>query len=383
MTTWGPPLIGGVASQGSVGFSLQPTILSAFFVVAVPAISLGAPETAFNRSLAFPETPATATSQFKASLPPTTLRSLSLETIADYVVKLKPYAYHSPADLTILLQAPRAFITPTATLLAIVSILPHASLWGLVASISLLFSPLPFDLNPATIGALFLAPFLLSAAAVALPALAPRWQTRFTPKTHMLALAAGTALAFIGILTFGLHLNDAMTPPPQPEPSLSPTPDTITPTTSPTPPPISPFALNYLAPRANLPALSFLLGLLAAGASLLDATAPPLIRASTSFTSANLASATRNTADMTAAVTCWRAVAAGAFVIGVPNAVWWWDGLRGFCLAVGVVQVVVAAVVGAVWWLWGEGVRRWDGRVMGLVDLEGLRSGTGSFFDLD
>ncbi|KAH6856305.1 hypothetical protein B0I37DRAFT_425528 [Chaetomium sp. MPI-CAGE-AT-0009] len=347
-TTWGPPLIGGVASQGSAGFSLQPTILSAFFVVAVPAIALGAPETAFHRTLAFPETPATATSEFKTPLPPRPLRLLSLETVSDYVVKLKPYAYSSSADLTILLQAPRAFITPTAALLALVSVLPHASLWGVTASISLLFSPLPFALNPGLIGALFLAPFLLSAAAVALPALTPRWQTHFTPKTHMLALTAGTALAFIGILTFGLHLNDAMTPPQQPP--LPPS-QTTTATTPPATnnPPISVFALDYLAPRANLPALSFALGLLAAGASLLDATASPLIRASTAFTSASLAAATRSTADMSAGVACWRALAAGAFVVAVPNAVWWWDGLRVFCLGVGAVQVVVAAGVGVVW----------------------------------
>lgn len=380
-TTWGPPLIGGVASQGSVGFSLQPTILSAFFVVAVPAIALGAPETAFDRTFAFPETPSTATSQFKPLLPPTPLRLLSLETVTDYVVKLKPYAYRGPANLTILLQAPRALITPTVVLLAIISFLPHASLWGLAGSLSLLFSPLPFTLSPATIGALFLGPFLLSTAATALPALLPRWQTHFTRKTHLLALAASTALAFTALLTFGLHLHDAMTPP------------TSTSTPSPTTPPISPFAPGYLPARVSLPALSFALALLAASSALLTATSLPLIRQSTAFTAPTLPTATRTTADMAAVATCWRSLAAGVFVVGVPNAVWWWEGVRGFCVAVGGVQVVVGGVVAGGWWWWGEGVvRGGDGWVLGLQQgkgggrgeggLEGVRRG-GSFFDLD
>ncbi len=372
-TTWGAPLLGGVASQGPTGAGLQSTILSAFFVVAVPAVALGVPETAFDRGFTIAQTPATATSQLKTSLPLAPRRIFSLETFIDYVVKLKPYGYSGPADLAILLQAPRALITPTTVLLAIVSLLPYSSLWGLTASLSLLFRPLPFILSPGTIGALFTAPFLLGTLAVALPALTPNWQTKFAPRTHMLALAIGTTLAFIGILTFGLHLDAAMTPPSADQTDTA---KDITPETT------TIYALEYLGPRVNLPAMSFVLGLLAAGAALLDATASPLIRASTSFTGSNFAVATRNTADMTAAVACWRALIAGVFVVGVPNVVWYWDGLRGFCIGVAIASVVVGAVVGMVWWLWGEGIRRWDGRVMGLVDLEGLKR-TGSFFDLD
>ena len=368
--TWGAPLLGGVASQGPTGAGLQSTILSAFFVVALPAVALGVPETAFDRAFTIAQTPATAASQFKTSLPLTPRRLLSLEAFTDYVVKLKPYGYRGAADLTILLQAPRALITPTTALLAVVSLLPYSSLWGLTASLSLLFRPLPFVLSPATIGALFTAPFLLSTLAVAAPALTPNWQTKFRPRTHMLALASGAALAFVGLLTFGLHLDAAMTPPD--DAAGDDTKDGA----------VTVYALEYLAPRVSLPALSFVLGLLAAGAALLDATAAPLVRASTSFTGSNLAVATRNTADMAAAVACWRALAAGVFVLGVPNVVWWWGGLRGFCIGTAIAAVVVGAVVGTVWWLWGEGIRRWDGRVMGLVDLEGLKT-TGSFFDLD
>ncbi|KAK4238561.1 major facilitator superfamily domain-containing protein [Achaetomium macrosporum] len=368
-TTWGPPLLGGVTSQGPAGVSLQFMILSTFFVAAVPAIALGAPETAFDRTFVVAQTPVTAASQLKTSFLPAPRRFLSIETFTDYIVKLKPYAFRGPADRTILLQVPRAFITPTTALLAIVSLLPCSSLWGLAASLSLFFQPLPFILSPGTIGALFTAPFLLATAAVAAPAFLPRWQhTKFTPKAHMLALTCGSGLVFIGVLTFGLHLDNAMTPPPRP--------DDATTTT------ISIFALDYLASRVNLPAVSFVLGLLAAGAHVLAATAAPLIAKSTGFTGSNLAVSTRNTADMTAAVSCWRALMAGVFVMGVPNAVWWWDGLRAFCIGIGVAQVVVAAIVGTVWWFWGERIRRWDGRVMGLVDLEGLKR-TGSFFDLD
>jgi type IV secretory pathway TrbD component len=371
-TTWGSPLLGGVASQGPPGVSLQFVILSAFFVVAVPAVALGAPETTFDRTFVVAETPVTAGSQLKPSFPLLPRRRLSIETLTDYIVKLKPYAYRGRADSTILLQVPRAFITPTTALLAIASLLPTSSLWGIASSLSLFFQPLPFVLSPGALGALFTGPFLLATTAVAAPAFLPRWQqhTKFTPKAHVLALACGSSLVFIGILTFGLHLDEAMTPPP-------PRPDNGATTTAP-----SIFALDYLAPRVNLPAVSFVLGLLAAGAHVLAATAAPLIARSTAFTGSNLAVSTRNTADMTAGVACWRALMAGVFVMGVPNAVWWWDGLRAFCIGIGVAQVVVVAVVGVAWWFCGEQIRRWDGRVMGLLDLERLKR-TGSFFDLD
>jgi hypothetical protein len=371
-TTWGPPLIGGVASQGPAGFSLQFTILSAFFVVTVPAIALGVPETTFDRTFTIAQTPATAASQFKAPFSPTPWRLFSIDAVTDYIVKLKPYAYNGSADMTILLQAPRALVTPTTALLALTSFLPSSTLWGLATSLSLLFHPLPFNLPASTIGALFLAPLLLSTVATILPTfLPPLFQTqqprltRLATHQHTLTLATGAALSLTGLLTFGLHLSTAMTPP-------APAANNTT----------SLFAPTYLPPRANLPAASFALGLLAAGAALLDAAAAPLIQQSTAFTGANLAVATRNTADMAGAVACWRALGHGVFVLAVPSAVWWWDGLRGFCVAVGVVGAVVVGVAAGVWWAWGEGVRRWDGRVMGLVDLEGLRR-TGSFFDLD
>ncbi|AEO55009.1 hypothetical protein MYCTH_2298337 [Thermothelomyces thermophilus ATCC 42464] len=381
-TVWGPPLIGGAASQGPSGFSLQPTILSAFFVVTVPAIALGVPETAYDRTPPYLQTPSTSNSEFKGSTPLTPRRVPLLEAIADYMVKLKPKAYSSKADLRTLLQAPRAFITPTTTMLALVSLLPYGSLWGLTASLSLLFYPLPFMLSPAVIGVIFLSPFLLSSAATAATAFLPAWQNRFAPRMHMVAIAAASAIGLTGLLTFGLHLNKAMTPPPEASPSASgniPTPEEQG---SHTAIRTSVFALSYLGPRANLPACSFALGLLAAAAALFHATAAPLIRASTSFTAANLAVATRITVDMTGGLAFWQALGAGIFVMGTPNAVWWWDGLKAFCVGVGAAQAAVAAAVGIVWWFCGDAIRRWDGRVMGLVDLEGLKR-AGSFFDMD
>lgn len=365
-TTWGPPLLGGVVSEKlSIGFCLQFVILSAFFFVAVPAITLGAPETVFERPYTLAQTPATGASRFKTSLPLGPRRTLSLETFNNYIVKMKPYSYSGSHDLATLLQAPRAFIAPTTVLVFLISLLPYGLLWGLYASLSLFFHPLPFLSSTTGIGALATGPLLLSTAVVAAFVFLPWWQTRFTPRAHMAAVAGGSGLAFIGVLTFGLHLDACMTQPQGDDGATT-----------------SVFAINFLGGNVNFPALSFVLGLVAAGAYVLDATVRPLIRASTMFTSSNLGVALRNTTDMSAGVSCWRATLAGVFVIAVPNAAWSWDGLRALCISVSIAQMVVAAVVGSVWWLWGEDIRRWDGRIMKLVDLDILKR-NGSFFDTD
>ena len=366
-TTWGPPLLGGVASDGPAGFGLQFTILSAFFVVAVPAITLGAPETVFDRAYTLAQTPATgfsSASKFKNSLPLAPRRLLSVEAFNNYIVKLKPYSYRGSTDTATLLQAPRAFVAPTTTLLFLVSLLPYGALWGFSASLSLLFHPLPFIRSAASIGTLSAGPWLLATTAVATFALLRWWQIRFNPRAHMGAIAGGSVLAFIGILTFGLHVDACMTRPENDDGTT-----TI-------------YAINYLGSNVNFPAVSFVLGLLAAGVYILDATVRPLIRSSTMFTSSNLGVALRNTTDMTGGVSCWRSVFAGVFVMAVPNAVWSWDGLRALCIGIAIAQMVIAAVVGSVWWLWNEHIRRWDGKVMRLVDLDMLKR-NGSFFDTD
>ena len=288
----------------------------------------------------------------------------------DYIVKLKPHSY-SPANFALsrstLLQAPLAFVAPTTLLLFLVSCLPYSILWGFTSSLSLLFHPLPFMLSPGSIGALFVAPFLLSTAAAAAFSLIRQWHARFSPRLHVAAIASGSALSFIGILVFGVHINSCMSRSPD---------DAESGTTS-------VYALEYLGAKVKFPAVSFVLGLLAAGALVIDATVRPLVRVSTAFTSSNLGVATRNTADMTAGVSCWRALVAGVCVIAVPNAAWAWDGLRALCIGFGIAQMVVGAVVGTVWWLWGDEIRRWDGKVMKLVDLDSIFKRTGSFFDAD
>lgn len=87
---------------------------------------------------------------------------------------------------------------------------------------------------------------------------------------------------------------------------------------------------------------------------------------------------------MDASVSVWRTFVAGMFVMGFPNAVCSWEGLKATCVGAGVVQVLLGMCVAGVWWFWDEEVRRADGRVMRCVDLGGLEGEReGSFFDLD
>ena len=415
--TWGPPLIGGVASESREGFSLQFMILSAFFVIAVPAIALGAPETGFDRAFATAQVPGTATSayQYQPSLPASPRRFFSLETFNNYIVKLKPYAYSGPADLTTLLQVPRAAITPTVGLITLVTFLPFAALWGLGTSFSLLLSPSPISISPSTAGTLFTSPWLLSTTVVAAASLLQLLPSHFfkklnspitlnialrwTPTIHILTIAAGTLLTFIGVLTLGLYLNSAMA--------------------------FFNFLLepseSNLSPKVNLAAVSFLFGLLAAGAYLLASTTAPLIASSTAFTSPSLAVATRNTADMTGAVICYRLLVSGIFAMAVPKALLGnvlvssssssllaegaqvmtfspsWSAVKSFGLGVAIAQLLIGVIVAVMWWVWGgsskpgeEGrpgeVKKWDGKVMKLVGGDVLLGGLerkGSFFELD
>lgn len=410
-TTWGPPLIGGVASESREGFSLQFMILSAFFVIAVPAIALGAPETSFDRAFAAAQVPGTAAStyQYQPSLPASPRRFFSLETFNNYIVKLKPYAYSGPADLRTLLQVPRAAITPTVALITLVTFLPFAALWGLGTSFSLLLSPSPLNISPSTIGTLFTSPWILSITVVTVASVLQLLPSHFfkklnspitlnitlrwTPTANILAIAVGTLLTFIGVLTLGLYLNSAMA--------------------------FFNFLLepseSDLSPKVNLAAVSFLFGLLAAGAYLLASTTAPLIASSTAFTSSSLASATRNTADMTGAVVCYRSLVSGIFAMAVPKALLnnvssllaegaqvmtfspSWSAVKSFGLGVAIAQLLIGVIVAVVWWVWGgsskpgeEGkpgeVKKWDGKVMKLVGGDVLLGGLerkGSFFELD
>lgn len=341
-TIWGPPVLGGIISRTSAGFDLQFTVLSAFFVVAVPLMVLGAPETAFDRSYNMTQTPATGTS-YSRSLPLAHRKVFSIENMKGYATKLKPLVFTSvrPYSATIL-QAPRAFIAPTTLLLFLVTFLPAATFWGISSSLSLLFSPQPFSLTTTGLGTLVTGPFLLGTITTAMFALWAKWHARFNIIHHnTIAVSVGSVLAFIVLITFGIQ-----------------------------------------GSNVSLVMVSFLLGLLAAATSILAATARPLIRRSTAFTSSNLGVALRNTADMDACLGIWRTLFAGIFVIAIPSAVGDREGLKGTCLGLGVAQVIVGAVVAGIWWFWHEAIARMDGRVMRLVDLDGLRR-MGSFFDTD
>ncbi|TPX11759.1 uncharacterized protein E0L32_007496 [Thyridium curvatum] len=359
-TTWGAPLLGGVASRTPAGFTVQYQVINSFLAVAVPLMALGAPETNYDRIFSMIQTPASAWSL--KQLPPRPRGSVSVEAVKEYVKGMKPYSYEGPSlGVNILLQAPRAAVAPTTLMLFLVSFLPLSALWGLSSSLSLLFSPMPFMLSTSSLGALSTAPWLMSTAAVAVFALLPVWHTRFVPKFNFAALAGGAALSFMGILVFGLYVERRMS-----APSGG----------------VSAFAPDGVGRSVSFPAVSFALGLLAAGVYVLDATARPMVRRSTQFTSSNVAAALRHTGDMEAGLAAWRALAAGVFVVALPNAVWAWEGLRATAIGVAAAEAGVALAAAGVWWFYDENVRRLDGWVMGCVDLDLLKR-SGSFFDMD
>ncbi|KAJ0118834.1 hypothetical protein J7T55_013090 [Diaporthe amygdali] len=363
-TLWGPPLIGGVTSQTKAGFSLQFEILAVFQIVSIPLLVLGAPETMFDRTNAMLRTPTTGWSTAAGSkFPLWARRRFSKQTVINYVKTVaRPVSYHGPSEGVIsrdvLLQAPRAMAAPTTVLAFMASFLPYALLWGFSASLSGLFVPAPASLSPATIGPLLAFPFTLSTTAVAVFGLWPSWSNTMTAfktrSTHIYVLGAGSALSFIGILGFGLYVS------------------------------------NNNASTLRFSAVSFLLGLLAAGAYILDAPAKPLLKRSAQFTSPNLAISLRSIADMDAGLTVWRALFAGIFAMAIPSAIVGPSsaaGLKGTGIGVSVVQVLVAAALAAVWWMYEENIRKLDGRTMACrVDLTFLNnraSMQGSFFETE
>lgn len=363
-TTWGPPLLGGVSSRGPTGFELQFTILSCFLVLAVLAVALGVPETAYDRTYTLPRIDEATESPYKASMCQGIRRDRILDIITDYIVRMKPYSYtRGSADSATLLQVPRAFIAPTTIIVFFTSFLPYSSLWAFSSSLSLL----PYPIYPTTIiGVLMTGPWLLATATAAISTLLPLFLPQFPllasisiqfNKITTAVIAAGSLLAFIGILTFGLHTDAGI------------------------------HSVKIL--DTNLPAISFTLGLLAVGSYILDVISRPLIRLSTM--SNNQAVVTRNENDMAAGVACWKTLFAGILVIAVPpssgSVLSAGHGLRDVSIGFAVAQVVIAAVVGSIWWFFGEEVRRCDGRVMKLDDGsgagEGSRGREGSFFDTD
>ncbi|KAI0447686.1 hypothetical protein F4803DRAFT_272949 [Xylaria telfairii] len=362
-TTWGAPLIGSVASMGSRGFLTQFEIFTTFLALLMPLVILGAPETTYTRSSFGEQDAFPMLTRSQSRLPKLTLTK---DAALQYLRTVKFQSYKVMlVDQGLLMQAPRAAAAPTTILLFLVTLLPHVTLWGLTSSLSLLFTPPPFQLVESSIGLILFTPFLLGTAAVAGLSFLLR-QRRFTRTIHLATLAAGATFASIGMLGFGLYIVGSARR------------RGLTTTAVMTNLDLAAFMRNSI----SFPVISFLLGLLALGSAALDATVLPVVQLSTAFTSANMNVALRNIADMHAGLTCLRTLVAGAFVLGIPSVVATFDGLRGSAIGTGVVQIFVTAVVAATYFDLAENVRRLDGLVMGLVDLSSLKN-RGSFFDAD
>lgn len=360
-TTWGWPLIGSAASMGSRGFFTQFEIFTSFLVVLIPLLVLGAPETTYMRSSFGTNDHFPMLTRSQSRLPNITFTK---EAALQYLRSVKFLSYKAMIiDRTLFMQAPRAAVAPSVILLFTVTLLPHVTLWGLVSFLSLLFTPPPFRLAESSIGLLLFAPFVLGTAAVyGLPFLLLS-RKHFSRTIHLVTLAAGSTFAAIGLLGFGLYIVGSAQ---RPGPGDS----------------VMIWNLAFTRGGISFPVISFLLGLLALGSAVLDITIQPVIQQSTAFTSANMNMALRNMADMQAGLTCLRTFVSGAFVLAIPTVVSTWDGLRVSAISMGVVQIFITAVAAAIYSDLGEGLKRLDGMVMGLVDLSGLKD-QGSFFDED
>lgn len=347
--TWGSPLLGGVASSGPRGFCLQYEVLSIFLALGTWAIAFGVPESTFERSSISMFSRDSLQSRPRLNWP---WIRFSTEAAKDYISRMRPWTFRvSLLDSTLLLRAPRAMVTPTILLLFSVSLLPYAALWGFASSLSLLFSVMPFMLPTQSIGALLTGPFIFATVILITLAL-PLYTARFTSTIHYTTLAIGAIVASVGTFGFGLYIEGSMVV------SANGTRNSLG----------TMWTLDAVGANISFPVVSFLLGLLAAGSLTLDATIRPMIQRSISFTSVNLSAAMRSTIDMHAGLTCLRNLVAGAFIIGLPNAVWAWDGLRSAALGIGIAQFFIAGTVGCVWWQWQEHVWRLDGKVIGAID---------------
>lgn len=297
------------------------------------------------------------------SKPPKPLGKPSVEEVKAYLRTMKPLSFSGMRDVRTLLQAPRAFVAPTTLLLFVITFIPYCALWSLTESLSLLFFPMPWMLRENSIGSLMAAPFIFSILTATGLAVYQKRHVGYSPYHTFCTLAGGTVLAATGILAFGLKTHAVMSEVADEDPA-------------------SAFKLDGVGAHLSFPLLSFLLGFLAAGVTVVDTAIRPIIWRSTQFTSSNMNVCLRNVADMNAGVACWRNLFAGIFVMTIPNAIVMWAGLKSTVIGLGVAQILVAIAVCCTWWLYDEQVRRMDGHVMGLVDLSMLKR-TGSFFDTD
>lgn len=389
-TLWGSPLLGGLTAQHQQGPTLPFAVLAIFQVVSVPLLVLGAPESMYDRLPLAGEKPTPSWSprtgwsslglqssnRYYARVPAWARgRGLTLDRAIQYVKSVaRPQSYCAPGltqeagrtvDTQLLKQPFRALVAPTTLLAFLASFLPHSMLWGFAFSLSGLFARAPFQLFPATVGSLFATSLVFSALVAGVFSFWPAWSKTLaafqTPSTHLFVLGVGAFLSFVGLLAFGLYVGAHVS------------------TTT-------PVADANDTPDIRFSALSFIIGLLAAGAYTLQAPRSPLVFRSTQFTSPNLAVTLRNVADMEAAVTVWHTLFAGVFMMGIPAAtVISVTGLRNTGIGVAVIQVFVVVGVGAAWYLLEEVVWRWDGRILRCAELRyhDDKKGARSYFELD
>ncbi|UKZ66479.1 uncharacterized protein TrAtP1_007652 [Trichoderma atroviride] len=361
--TWASPLLGGIVSYQVGSFTAQYRIISAFFAIAIPLMALTAPETAFDRARAAIATTPIFIYTFPWEPQPVQLE-LSKDSVLDYVKEMRPWSYESEKNLSICIQSPRALAAPTTTLVFIVTALPHCALWGLIASLSLLFSSSPISLHPSSTGTLLTGPWLLAISVVAGICFYRSTNQKFCSCVSNLTLAGGALLAIIGLTSFGLGVNSFMS----------------WPTSSEQGHPV--FFKPEAAQELNLPVLSLQLGLLAAGAYALEAAARPLLARSASFTASSMATAQRSIGDMHSWVIVLRNLVAGAFVLAVPHIICKEGGLKSLIIGLSVAQVVITLSVLLLWRFCEKAIWKMDGKVMGLVNLR-MPHPEASFFDID
>lgn len=375
-TTWGSPLVGGLVSSASGSWAAQFRVISALHVVSLPLLVLGAPETAFDRTSSAVMAPPPGYGWSARRRDSRLYRhSLSVgEAVGHVRGVLRQPCFRGPRTLPTALQAPRALVAPTTCLLSAMSAVPHGALWGLATSVALFAAPPPLSLDPASIGALMAGPCVMATAVVGGFCFYRGFHQKFTRRVSYAIVAVGSFLVLIGLLSFGLGLDNFMTL------------DRHRPRG-----PAGPFslALVFFTPQAarqlSLPLLSFQLGVLAAGLHVLDTTTRPLLVRSASFTSSSIAVAHRSIGDMHAGVVVQRNLAAAVFVPAVPAAIAHVGSLKAAVIGLAVAHALLAAAIVALCWLFDEAVWRADGRVMGLVDLRLLKQlqQSVSFFEHD
>ncbi|TQW00835.1 hypothetical protein V2A60_001874 [Cordyceps javanica] len=362
--TWGSPLIGGaVSSSRRANVVYQFRAITGLFLLAIPLMCLAAPETAFDRAqAAAAPTPVSGFTLSRRWQPWRVKHRLTKSRVLGYLHDMRPQTFRGHLTRGILLQVPRALAAPTTVLVFLLSLLPVAALWGLSASLSLLFAPPPVAAAPATLGTVMTGPWLAPTAVVAALALYRGVHLQFTQLANCLVVCGGSSLALVGILSFGLGVNNFMG--------------------APSPPPSGSLFSADGAGQLSFALISFQLAILAAGISVLDAATRPSLARSASFTSSNMSIALRSIGDMHTGVIVFRNLAAGIFVIATPIAVAQQSGLKALVLGLGVAQVVISGVIVALRCYFDEPIWRADGKVMGLIDLSSLKLSI-SFFDTD